>query len=829
MSDMKPCPYCGESLKPDAVVCRFCGSSLPGDSSATLLKEYQVKTALSQKYDIIEVIGRGGMATVYKAIQRNLNRTVALKVVHPNLVHDSEFLSRFHREAQMAASLNHPNIVMIYDVGAINDVHFISMEYLEGEDLQTLIRRSGKLAVDDTIHIIAPIAEALDYAHQMGLVHRDVKSANILITKTRRPVLTDFGIAHATSGTRLTLAGTVIGTPEYMSPEQAEGKVIDGRSDIFSLGIVMFECLTGTVPFKGDNPLTTIHGIIYEDTPSIKKFDAKIPSWLAEVISSVLAKTPDERLPSGLVLSVHLYERRTPSGSFKKGYSRVLQNTIPAGAKASMGASNRTLISLIIIFTMVIASATFIYLKQSSSKYPADEIIAAPDTAAEAILLLSRVNSIILEAESLFRNGRIEEALEKYKEASVIQPSNQIVSLKITEINTLLSGRKEISNLTESGDKFFERGNYTRALDDYTRIILIDKENEHANSQLALIDEKMKEQKEANIQVFIRKADSLYNVEKYDEALLWYKRVLTLQTGNEYVKSKISFCESGLAIDQVKYEDLISEAERNLKSGKIQAAKDNFREAMTLKPNSNLLRMKLDSLDGLIQYYLKNEINNNLILVRGGNYTMGSNTDSDDQRPEHTVTLSGFYIDKYEVTVRQYRIYCEITGAMMPKKPSWEWVDNQPVVNVSKDEAAAYARWAGKRLPTEAEWEFAASGGIEGLNNMNRYSGSSIAREVANFENSAPYGIKAVNSNNPNELGIFNMSGNVWEWCNDYYSPDYYKTLASDNPKGPLSGKTFVIRGGAFDSSTREIRVKNRWFKENGYYSNVGFRCVKNL
>ena len=196
------------------------------------------------------------MATVYKAIQKNLNRLVALKVVHPNLVHDTEFLNRFHREAQMAASLNHPNIVMIYDVGAINGVHFISMEYLEGEDLQTLIRRSGKISVDDTIHIIAPIAEALDYAHQMGLIHRDVKSANIMITKTRRAVLTDFGIAHPVSGTRLTLAGTIIGTPEYMSPEQAEGKQIDGRSDIFSLGIVMFECLTGTVPFKGDSPLT---------------------------------------------------------------------------------------------------------------------------------------------------------------------------------------------------------------------------------------------------------------------------------------------------------------------------------------------------------------------------------------------------------------------------------------------------------------------------------------------------------------------------------------------------------------------------------------------
>ena len=154
MSESKLCPYCGRQVKHTTVVCNHCGKSLLNSSSYETYNDTQVKIALAESFTILETIGRGGMATVYKANQRNLNRLVALKVVHHNLIHDIEFLNRFHREAQLAASLNHPNIVKIYDVGAINGIHFISMEYLEGEDLQSHIKRLGKLSVDEILTLL---------------------------------------------------------------------------------------------------------------------------------------------------------------------------------------------------------------------------------------------------------------------------------------------------------------------------------------------------------------------------------------------------------------------------------------------------------------------------------------------------------------------------------------------------------------------------------------------------------------------------------------------------------------------------------------------------
>ena len=203
------------------------------------------------------------MAEVFNATDRANKQTVALKIIHQNLVHDLEFINRFSREASLSISLTHPNIVEVYNVGSVRTVHYMAMEFLQGEDLHQKVKRKGEIAPNEIIKWAIDISDALDYIHRLKLIHRDIKASNIFITDERRPVIMDFGIAHAADGTKLTQTGTVIGTPEYMSPEQAQGKPVDGRSDLYSLGVVLYECLTGKVPIKGDNPLTTIHNIIY--------------------------------------------------------------------------------------------------------------------------------------------------------------------------------------------------------------------------------------------------------------------------------------------------------------------------------------------------------------------------------------------------------------------------------------------------------------------------------------------------------------------------------------------------------------------------------------
>ena len=830
MKDTKPCPFCGEIIKISAIKCKYCGSVLSGSFGSQISSDTQVKLALSEKYDIIEVVAKGGMATVYKAVQRNLNRIVALKVVHPNLLHDTEFLNRFHREAQTAASLSHPNIVMIYDEGSLNGVHFIAMEYLDGKDLHCIIKERGKLSVDETINIIIPIAEALDYAHSRGLIHRDVKSANIIVTQNGRTVLTDFGIAHAASGTKLTQAGSIIGTPEYMSPEQAEGKIVDGRSDIFSLGIVMYECLTGKVPFKGDNPLTTIHGIIYDSTPSPRVLNGKIPGWLETIVMCTLSKIPDERFPSGIILSAYLLERKTPSGTFKKVQRKTL-TLKPAVQTNKIFSTNRAIIGLIILSVIIIIATIFIYITQESSQQkPAVLTNVINNDLTNPAGPRQDLSELINEGARLFNEGRLNEARLKYKEALGIEPANSISAAKIKEIDDIISKRNEIGRLTISADRSFERNELSNARSDYARILETDKQNQHATQQIAVIDRKLRErardQNEANFVRYISYADSLFNLEHYDRAKTFYENARKIKPGDKHVKDRLESIGIYLTNNEAEFDGLMDKVNINIKSGKLSLAREQLLEAQTLKPGDPRIAGKLDSLGIIVQSWIQNEINNNLVYVEGGQFIMGTEIADDDQRPSHKVKLSTFYIDKYEVSVKQFRLFCEVTGRSMPRAPNWGWKDNYPIVNVKWDDAAAYARWAGKRLPTEAEWEYAALGGKK--SNGAKYSGSNDANSVANYERSSgKRETQSIDSKNPNELGIYNMSGNVWELCSDFYAADYYKNSESDNPKGPYGGTFRVIRGGAWNSPTKEILIKNRAYNNGKYVNNVGFRCVK--
>ncbi len=337
-SDLMKCPNCGSPVKPEDEKCGNCGHDLKG-SSGPDSREIIVE-ALDAKYEIQEKIGSGGMAVVYKAVQRTLSRPVAIKIVHQNLVHDTEFINRFIKEARVAASLNHPNIITIHDVDSIGQVNYMTMEYLDGEPLSSIIRRKGQLGIAETLKIAIPIAQALDYLHKAGYVHRDVKSSNIFLSKDGRPVLTDFGIVY-TNESLLSQPGTVLGTPEFMSPEQANGQEIDGRSDLYSLGVIMYECLTGRMPFRTDNPLTTVFKVINEPPPEPVSKNPKVPDWLNAQILNLLSKNPNNRVQSGKKLASNLFNKKMISHEFQEGFEEPRTQRIPAAGGPAKAAPSK--------------------------------------------------------------------------------------------------------------------------------------------------------------------------------------------------------------------------------------------------------------------------------------------------------------------------------------------------------------------------------------------------------------------------------------------------------------------------------------------------------
>ncbi|MGP4040346.1 Stk1 family PASTA domain-containing Ser/Thr kinase [Gracilibacillus sp. D59] len=268
---------------------------------------------LNERYEIIKLIGGGGMANVYLGNDTILERQVAIKVLRLEYANDEEFITRFHREAQAATSLSHPNIVNIYDVGEENQIYYMVMEYVDGMTLKQYIQLHAPIEVEEVIEIMTQITSAISHAHENGLIHRDIKPQNILIDPYGQIKVTDFGIAIALSATALTQTNSMLGSVHYLSPEQARGGKANRKSDIYSIGIVLFELLTGQLPFSGQSAVSIALKHLQSETPSVKEFNPRVPQSVENIVLKSTAKDPFHRYQEVYEMEVDLTNALDPN------------------------------------------------------------------------------------------------------------------------------------------------------------------------------------------------------------------------------------------------------------------------------------------------------------------------------------------------------------------------------------------------------------------------------------------------------------------------------------------------------------------------------------
>jgi serine/threonine-protein kinase len=309
------------------------------------------------RYQIVEELGKGAMAVVYKAYDPNIDRTLAIKVLRLERCIDSEYRVRFLREAKAAGNLSHPNIVTIYDVGEVDNRPYIVMELLEGKPLDHIMKEGKQFSVTETLNIAIQLASALDYAHQYGIVHRDIKPSNIVFSENGSIKITDFGIAHVESSdtTQQTQMGEVLGTPQYMSPEQVLGQKVDGRSDLFSVGVILYQLLSNQRPFKGDTVATLMFQIATEEPPPLAKVAPTVPEPLRLIVEKLLKKQPERRFQSG----------RELADALKRMYRDLEEQTRRASEPRVIPLRIKwaAIMSAIVALTMVV-SVTVVYNKQ---------------------------------------------------------------------------------------------------------------------------------------------------------------------------------------------------------------------------------------------------------------------------------------------------------------------------------------------------------------------------------------------------------------------------------------------------------------------------------
>ncbi len=788
-------------------------------------------------YKIVALLGKGGMAEVYRARQQlggRVARDVALKLIDPRLSLSPEFIARFEREAQTLVSLSHPHILKAFDYGQYQDTVYLVMELLPGGSLAELVRKR-LLPLSDISRLLEQTGQALDYAHRQGIIHRDLKPQNVLLDDERNAFLTDFGIVKLLGeSTSLTQSNASIGTPAYMAPEQWVGGAIDARTDLYSLGVMLYEMLGGHVPFTGDTPYRVMYLHTSQPPPSLFALRPDIPPTIDRVISKALAKDPAARYESAAALLADFKAALadhpvsappatllppTPSVPSLAPVSSPLPNTptyvssAPATISSAFGRRLSPVLgiaaALIVVAIAGIGLVAILNSHAGSTPIPSWTPSSVLPSMTQAVALAPNPTSTTIQPTATSQASLTPIALTSLPlpTNTVIEtaaPTNQPAPTAAT-FDAVAAAQTELAlESTQTATLFTATPTENR-----TATVAAAKSMILVTTAIA----------ETTQQAALRVASYTKTFTSTPSQTFTFTPTAT-NTPSSTLTSTQTFTPIPTAtIATTPTPTLIS----------------------TVTANKQWTP-QIQSFNGVP-----------MALVPAGCFQMGSPSPHDisaqikDQAQRRVCLSNGFWFDQYEVSNAEYQQFIDAGGYQTRDywtDAGWQWLqDNkrqgptnfqnmglsgpqQPRVGVSLFEAEAYARWRGGRIPTEAEWEFAA----RGPDSLIYPWGNSFENGRANIKGVAGRTVDVQSyPNGVSWVGALNMAGNVGEWVSDCYNQAYDLSMIKDNPVGPCDGSNEMVKGSswAFDQSPaqasyRFVNAPNHdWF-------DVGIRVVSN-
>jgi serine/threonine-protein kinase len=801
---MRVCPTCQSTYPDDAEFCLKDFTPLPPPHGAT---EAALASSLARRYRIVKKLGFGGMGSVFLAEQITLgNRRVALKVLNRKWLDDPDFLSRFHNEAISTARIHHPNVVTIYETGQADDGSpYIAMEYLEGEPLREPLKNRAALPVGECAEILQQAARGLNAAHKLGIIHRDLKPDNLFLTRGDEGELivkvVDFGIAKLRESAH-TVTGMVLGTPPYMSFEQASGmrsEELDARSDIYSLGVVVYKMVTGRVPFTSDTPVGYLRKHLIEPPPPFRAVapGLSVPAQVEAVVMKALAKDRDQRYGSVLDFAREFARAATAPVEPPKplATTRTIEPPIP-----DVGALREP--------PLHGAGST---LPPTVMPAPRPPDVGASGARPEA----ERRSALQLEPQL----GTV----QKRKTSRVVRVSlAAAVVVVIAAVLALVYWPRPPQTPRPAQEE-------TGAPGKPQTVVPAPSANNPptgpSTQQQAVAPTPSVNNPLANPPSPQAKPAQIV-VQTSPNAQVYLDDTFKGQVGRKgrLVIDDPKPGDHALRVSLARKKDF--EQRVTVAAGQattINAMLADIEQPPPPKPVEaphRAVTLREDPKDGL-----------KYVWIPPGTFMMGcSPGDSEcdnDEKPAHQVMITrGFWIGQTPVTVGAYKRFAGATGRQMPVAPDFNngWTnENMPIVNVSWNDAQAYCGWMGGRLPTEAEWEYAARGG----NTEARYG---PIDEVAWYSNNSGNRTHDVKQKRPNGFGLYDMLGNVWQWVNDCYDEHYYQTSPSQDPQGPAGRQVRVLRGGSWGYYPRAVRVSGRnWRYPVDWDYGFGLRCGREV